>query len=305
MFIRPFSSIERPDGAERSAGVEKSSAEIYIEIHIETKRVVMSQPQNGSASARQHAGQPVIGICARTAPVMLQGAGMTVTLAFQPHVDLLASAGCLPVLLPLLPGVERIIGQFDGLLVPGGPDVDPALYGGTPHARTRGASPLMDAAELALINRALGAGLPILAICRGMQLLNVHCGGTLHQHLPEITGNDSHCPETDAFALGRHRLDLKPGSRIAGILGGDTPEASCHHHQAINRIGLGLTATAWAPDGIIEAVEAVDHPFAVGVQWEVGHTPDERLYRALTEAARRASAEPPAPGEHPDISTDE
>lgn len=245
----------------------------------------MSQTLNGSVSA----GRPVIGICARTAPVTLQGADMTVSLAFQPHVDLLASAGGTPVLLPLLPGAEHIIGQLDGLLIPGGPDVDPALYGDTAHSRTRGGSPVMDTAELALVKGALGAGLPILAICRGMQLLNVHRGGTLHQHLPEITGNDSHCPQTHAFALGRHRLSLKPGSRIAGIFGADTPEASCHHHQAINRIGTGLTATAWAPDGVIEAVEVIDHPFAIGVQWEVGHTADERLYLALTDAARRAS----------------
>lgn len=249
----------------------------------------MNQALNGSVSSRQPAGRPVIGVCARTAPVTLQGADMTVTLAFQPHVDLLASAGCTPVLLPLLPGVEHIIGQLDGLLVPGGPDVDPALYGGTAHPRTRGGSPVIDAAELALVKGALSVGLPILAICRGMQLLNVHCGGTLHQHLPEITGNDGHCPETEAFTLGRHRLDLKPGSRIAEIVGDDTPEASCHHHQAINQIGTGLAATAWAPDGIIEAVEAIDHPFAIGVQWEAGHTADERLYLALAEAARHAS----------------
>jgi putative glutamine amidotransferase len=249
----------------------------------------MSQALNGSVSARQDAGRPVIGICARTAQVTLQGADMTVTLAFQPHVDLLAGAGCTPVLVPLVPGAEHITGRLDGLLVPGGPDVDPALYGGIAHSRTRAVSPAMDAAELALVKEALTAGLPILAICRGMQLLNVHHGGTLHQHLPEITGNDSHCPETDAFGLGRHRLDLKPGSRIAEILGENTPEASCHHHQAIDQIGTGLTATAWAPDGIVEAVEVIDHPFAIGVQWEVGHIPDERLYLALTEAARHAS----------------
>jgi putative glutamine amidotransferase len=249
----------------------------------------MSSALDGSVSARQSAAWPVVGICARTAPVTLQGTGMTVSLTLQSHVDFLASAGCTPVLLPLLPGVEHIIGQLDGLLVPGGPDVDPALYGGTAHPRTRGVSPVMDAAELALVNGALSAGLPVLAICRGMQLLNVHRGGTLHQHLPEITGHDGHCPETEAFTLGRQRLDLKPGSRIAGIFGGGTPEISCHHHQAINQIGTDLTATAWAPDGIIEAVEATDHPFAIGVQWEAGQTEDERLHRALAQAARHAS----------------
>ena len=205
----------------------------------------------GSVSARQSAGRPVIGICARTAPVTLQGIDMTVSLTLQPHVDFLASAGCTPVLLPLLPGVEHLIGQLGGLLVPGGPDVDPALYGGTAHPRTRTGSPVMDAAELALVKGALSAGLPILAICRGMQLLNVHCGGTLHQHLPEITGNDGHCPQTGPFTLGRHRLDLKPGSRIAGILGDGTPETSCHHHQGINQRGTGLTAGMTKAGGVL------------------------------------------------------
>lgn len=249
----------------------------------------MSAASNGSMNTQQPAGRPVIGICARTAPVSLQGVDFAVSLVLQSHVDLLASAGCTPVLLPLLRGVEHIIGQLDGLLLPGGPDVDPALYGATAHPRTRGVSSSMDAAELALVEGAFNAGVPLLAICRGMQLLNVHCGGTLHQHVPEIIGHDGHHPETEVFTLGTQRLDLKPGSRIAGIFSGDTPEISCHHHQAIDQIGKGLVATAWAQDGIIETVEAVDHPFAVGVQWEADQTGDERLYRAFADAAKHSS----------------
>jgi putative glutamine amidotransferase len=229
--------------------------------------------------------EPVVGICARTAPVTLQGAGLTVSLALQAHVDFLAAAGCLPVLLPLRPGVEHLTGQLDGLLVPGGPDVDPARYGAAAHPGTRGVSPPMDAAELALVTAALSIGLPVLAICRGMQLLNVHRGGTLHQHLPEIIGHDGHCPQTQAFGLGRQRLTLAPGSAVAGILGGGTAEIACHHHQAVDQLGAGLTATAWAPDGVVEAVEVTGHPFAIGVQWEAGHTEDDRLHRALAQAA--------------------
>ena len=229
--------------------------------------------------------EPVVGICARTAPVTLQGAGLTVSLALQSHVDFLAAAGCAPVLLPLRPGVERVVGQLDGLLVPGGPDVDPALYGAVAHPSTRGVNPVMDAAELALVRAALDTGLPVLAICRGMQLLNVSCGGTLHQHLPEITGSDGHCPQTQAFTLGRQRLDPAPGSRIAEAMNGGLLEISCHHHQAVDRIGAGLSATAWASDGIVEAIEVTGHPFAIGVQWEAGHTEDDRLHRALAQAA--------------------
>lgn len=198
--------------------------------------VVMYPALDGSVSVRRSVGRPVIGVCARTAPVTLQGADVTVSFVFQPHVDFLASAGCAPVLLPLLPGVGRVVGQLDGLLVPGGPDVDPGLYGGAAHPRTRGANPVVDAAELALVGGALSAGLPVLGGCRGMQLLNVRCGGTLHQHLPEVTGHDGHCPETEAFTLGRHRLSLRPGSRIAGIFGEGAPESSCHHHQGIEAL---------------------------------------------------------------------
>jgi len=229
----------------------------------------------------------VIGICARTAPVELQGGRMSVTLSLRSHVDLLFSAGCTPVLVPPLHGAEHVVDLLDGLLVPGGPDVSPRLYGAPAHPRTRAADPAMDAAELALVEAALAAGLPFLGICRGMQLLNVQRGGTLHQHLPEVIGGDGHRPRAESYTLGRHRLDLVPGSLIAGILG-DAAESSCHHHQAVDRVGAGLAVTARSADGVIEAVEAVDHPFAVGVQWEAGQTPDERLHRALAEAAGRA-----------------
>jgi putative glutamine amidotransferase len=239
------------------------------------------------------AERPVIGICARTAPVLMQGSNLVVSLTLQAHVDYLASAGCAPVLIPLLPGAEQLVSQLDGLLVPGGPDVDPALYGGAAHPSIRGANPVTDAIELGLIEAALTAGLPLLAICRGLQLLNVRSGGTLHQHLPEIIGDDSHCPQTAAYTLGQHELDLQPDSLIAGILGGGT-DSACHHHQAIDQLGAGLAATAWAPDAVIEAVEVTGHPFAIGVQWEAGQTDDPRLHQALAEAAANLMNAAPA-----------
>jgi putative glutamine amidotransferase len=254
----------------------------------------MNSASNGSAPVR-----PVIGVCARTAPVTLHGGTLAVSLTLQTHVDLLAAAGAVPVLLPLLPGVENALGRLDGLLLPGGPDVDPARYGAAPHPRTRGVSPAMDAAELALIDGALDAGVPLLASCRGMQLLNVRCGGTLHQHLPELVGHDGHQPEAEVFTLGRQRVDLAAGSRIAGIFPDGAPEVPCHHHQAVDRVGDGLVATAWAEDGVVETIEAVDHPFAVGVQWEVDQDGDERPYRALVAAARRSSPRTVSPASSP------
>ncbi|WP_435135042.1 gamma-glutamyl-gamma-aminobutyrate hydrolase family protein [Actinacidiphila sp. bgisy144] len=240
--------------------------------------------------------RPVVGIAARTAPVTLQGSALTVSLALQSHVDFLAAAGCLPVVLPLGHGAQELAGTLDGLLVPGGPDVDPALYGQPPHPSTRAVRPDLDRAELALIGAALAADLPLLAVCRGMQLLNVQRGGTLHQHLPETTGDDSHRPATAGFTFGRHALELRPGSRVAGILGDGGAESFCHHHQAVDTVGTGLTATAWAPDGTVEAVEADGRPFAVGVQWEAGQTADDRFHRALAgAAAARAGRRHPQP----------
>ncbi|MER5470056.1 gamma-glutamyl-gamma-aminobutyrate hydrolase family protein [Streptomyces sp. NPDC002685] len=229
--------------------------------------------------------RPVIGICARTAPVTLQGSELTVSLALQSHVAFLSQAGCTPLLLPLLPGAQDLVGRLDGLLVPGGPDLDPVLYGQDAHPATRAMTPDADRTELALLRAALDARLPVLAICRGMQLLNVAHGGTLHQHLSDITGHDGHRPPAAAFTLGRHPLKLRPGSGIAGVLDEAEPQTACHHHQGVDRLGAGLTATGWAGDGTVEAVEVTGHPFAVGVQWECGQTPDRRLHQALARAA--------------------
>lgn len=247
----------------------------------------MKSAQSARPAGGGPARPPVIGITARTVPVTIQGAQMVVSLSLQSHVDFLAAAGCIPVVIPLRPGNEEILGSLQGLLVPGGPDIDPELYGQHRHPTTHGGSPGMDRAELALIGAALAGGLPLLAICRGMQLLNVQCGGTLHQHLPEVTGSDGHRPQGDTFEFGRHALDVHEGSHIARIFGDDTPKTACHHHQAVDQVGTGLTVTARAPDGVVEVVEAAGHPFAVGVQWEAGQTEDDRLHRALADAARR------------------
>ncbi|MCG7529330.1 gamma-glutamyl-gamma-aminobutyrate hydrolase family protein [Streptomyces sp. OfavH-34-F] len=232
-------------------------------------------------------GRPVIGIVARTAPVTFQGSDMVVGFALQAHLAYLAAAGCTPLLLPLLPGVETLADRIDGLLIPGGPDIDPALYGQEPHPGTRAMTPDADRVELGLIRAVLDADLPVLGICRGMQLLNVLHGGTLHQHLPEVTGHDGHRPDEPSFTLGPHPLRLEPDSRIAGVLDEAAPMTACHHHQAVDRLGDGLVATGRAEDGTVEAIEVKDRSFAVGVQWEAGFTPDQRLHHALVHAAGR------------------
>jgi putative glutamine amidotransferase len=207
------------------------------------------------------------------------------TFTMQAYLDPIVAAGGAPVLLPLLPGFEHDIERLDGLLLPGGRDMAPATYGATAHPKTNPkADPAEDAAELALLERALSAGLPVLGICRGLHLLNVLRGGTLHQHLPEITGTNDHQPERGTY--GTQVLTLQPDSRIAVIFGGETTQVPCHHHQAAGHLGTGLTATAWAPDGTIEAIEATDHPFAIGVQWHADQANDNRPFQALANAAR-------------------
>jgi putative glutamine amidotransferase len=247
----------------------------------------MSVSMNGSGETPS-GGRPVIGICARVAAVTWLNFDVTATLLPRMYTDLLASVGCTPVLLPLTPGIGQVIGRLDGLLLPGGGDVDPARYGAAPHPKTAGVDASTDAAEFALLEAALRTGVPFLGICRGLQVLNVLRGGTLHQYLPDLTGNATHEPRPGEF--GTQQLKLQPGSHLARIFGGGTTEVPCFHHQAIDRLGTGLTATAWAQDGVVEAVEAAGHPFAVGVQWHADKIGDERPFLAFAGAARHAAA---------------
>ncbi|WP_018830100.1 gamma-glutamyl-gamma-aminobutyrate hydrolase family protein [Salinispora tropica] len=258
-----------------------------------------------SSTWNEFEARPVIGICARTAPVTVQGLDMTVSLALQAHVDMLATAGCTPLLVPLLPGAEDLVPRLDGLLLPGGPDLDPELYGQPQHSRTRCGSTAADRVELTLLRAALDAGRPVLAICRGMQVLNVLSGGTLHQHLPEVVDHDGHCPQTATFTLGWNRLNLQPGSLAAAAYGTDVPTVACHHHQGVDRVGAGLSVTARASDGVIEAIEATGHPFVLGVQWEAGQDSDSRLHRALADAAGHTRQRPSTPGESDGIADEQ
>lgn len=203
----------------------------------------------------------------------------------------ISRAGGVPVLLP--PVGERAadaaaaIAALDGLVLTGGPDVDPARYGAVPHEATEEPQPERDAWELALLHAAIAADVPVLGICRGMQLMNVGLGGTLRQHLPETVGHDEHLrvPGTFSGVTADLLTDALPGS----VLGGHVA-VSCHHHQAVDTLGDGLVATGWAPDGTVESMALSDHRFGLAVQWhpEVGEDP--RLFAALVTAAvaRRA-----------------
>ena len=200
------------------------------------------------------------------------------------YAEQVAAAGGIPVLLPPLPGAASAVDRLDGVLLTGGGDVGPGRYGAQPHPATSRVSESRDAAELEVLAAAVAAGKPVLGVCRGMQLLNVARGGTLCQHLDNGAG---HTPSPGTF--GSHPVRVAAGSRLAGILGAngtgvDVPTA---HHQAIDRLGDGLVATAWADDGVIEAVERSDGsaPFLVAVQWHPEAGADPRLMKALVGAA--------------------
>jgi putative glutamine amidotransferase len=233
---------------------------------------------------------PVIGISAYTEDASWGVWELRASLIPQNYVDQVAAAGGIPVLLPHVAGVDAAVGRFDGLIISGGPDVEPARYGAEPGPLTTAVRPERDAAELALFAAALRAGRPVLGICRGMQLMNVALGGTLIQHLPDVVGHEGHSPRPGA--MGEHKVTVQPSSRLAGILGERTFVVPTHHHQAIDRLGAGLTATAWAEDGTIEAVELGDAVelggragFALAVQWHPEAGTDPSLFLALIAAA--------------------
>jgi putative glutamine amidotransferase len=204
------------------------------------------------------------------------------------YVDQVVAAGGIPVLLPPLPAVDDVVSRLDGLIISGGPDVEPAHYGEQPGPNTTVVRPERDAAELALFRRAIAAGLPVLGICRGMQLMNVALGGSLIQHLPDVVGHHGHSPTPGQ--MGTHEVKVAGSGRLVGILGERCVVVPTHHHQGVGELGSGLTATAWADDGTVEAIELEQpegsgHPFTMAVQWHPEAGTDPSLFRALIAAA--------------------
>jgi putative glutamine amidotransferase len=199
------------------------------------------------------------------------------------YADAVAECGGEPVLLPTGAISGAVVGHLDGLVLAGGADVDPARYGQSAGHSTMVVRPERDEAELALLEAALDRDLPLLAVCRGMQLLNVLLGGDLVQHLPDVPTAGAHSGGSGVFA--RREVTTAPGTVLAGLLGPAAP-AACHHHQALNRVADGLTPAAWAEDGVLEAVEAAGQRFCLGVQWHPEAGEDRRLFGALVGAAQ-------------------
>jgi putative glutamine amidotransferase len=211
------------------------------------------------------------------------------------YYELVGSAGGRPLLLPPLRtaptgprfGAAEVIAALDGLVLTGGGDVDPATYGETADPHVGGVNPVRDGSEQALLAAALAVDLPVLAICRGLQVLNIARGGTLHQHLPAVVGHDGHRLAPSVF--GEVKVTMTPDSATAAIFG-SSATVLCSHHQSIDRLGTGLIPTALADDGVIEAVELPGPPFVLGVQWHPEESGDQRPFAALVEAARTYGA---------------
>ena len=199
------------------------------------------------------------------------------------------AAGALALLLPpdgtAQQAPDPLLDRIEGLMLAGGADVDPASYGAQPHPEIGPTWPERDRFEIGLVRRALDRGMPVLGVCRGMQVLNVARGGSLVQHLPDLLGHDDHRHTPGAFT--DHEVRLDPGSLAARAVGAVEITVKSHHHQGIEQLGEGLTATGWSvSDDLVEAVELPDHPFVLGVLWHPEEDERSRVVAALVDAAR-------------------
>lgn len=240
---------------------------------------------------------PVIGFAARS---------HVVDLAFrvpcfantESYAHAIADHGGAPLMIPSVPqtaALDRLYSLLDGLLLTGGPDLDPAAYGQTPHAATGAGDPALEQAEFYLLRRALADRLPILGICRGLQLLNVALGGTLYQDIAAEYASTGIHPGYDPTRYGTcaHRVCLVEGSALHAVVGRGEIEVNSLHHQGLRDVAPGLAVTATAPDGLVEAVEMPDRPFVVAVQWH-----PEGLYRTEATWARLFEAFVATAAEH-------
>ena len=228
--------------------------------------------------------KPVIGITTYLTPARFGAWEEETALIPATYVRAIEAAGGRPLLVPpSTDGIDETLDRLDGLLFSGGSDLDPELYGQQAHPETNEIIPQRDRAEIALLRAALERDMPVLAVCRGSQVLNVALGGDLVQHLPDVVGDEKHKHTPGEFA--DHDVELEPGTRVQGILGDHAPVKS-HHHQGYGKLGTGLRESARADDGTIEALEDPERRFAIGVLWHPEAGEDRKLFEALVDEAR-------------------
>jgi putative glutamine amidotransferase len=207
------------------------------------------------------------------------------------YLRAIEAAGALPLVIPPLDldAIEPLLDRLDGMCLSGGPDLDPDAYGARPHPELGPVEPDLDRFELAVAGQADARQMPILAICRGMQALNVVRGGTLHQHIPDLPGVVPH-RQREPGDVPTHDVRVCEGTRLERALGVSELGVNSFHHQAIERLGEGLEETATAPDGTVEGVEDPARPYVVGVQWHAeamaGRETEARLFASFVAACR-------------------
>ena len=235
--------------------------------------------------------RPVIGICTYLDTVRWGPWEDRAAMVPAGYVGAVQRAGGVALLLPPDPVAiedpDPVLDLLDGLILAGGVDVGPGAYGAPPHPATDECNEDRDAFELALAGRALERDIPVLGICRGMQVMNVAAGGTLHQHLPELVGHDAHRVTPGVFA--DHDVRLEQGSLAARAAGEQIHATKSHHHQGIDALGEGFVVTGWsALDELPEAIERPGRRYALGVQWHPEADETSRLIASLVQEARNA-----------------
>jgi putative glutamine amidotransferase len=230
--------------------------------------------------------RPVIGICAAIERARWGAWDTLVLLSPRNYALAVQREGAIAVMLSPDDAVaddpDQLLDMLDGLILAGGSDVDPATYGAEPHPETRGTNEQRDRFEAAVARAALERDMPVLGICRGMQMLNVACGGTLDQHLEQV-GTHRHTPGV----FGDHEVDLDDGTLAARAAGAGHVAVRSHHHQGVDRIGDGIRVSGRsAGDGVVEAIEIPDRQFALGVLWHPEEDEQSRIIGSLVEEAR-------------------
>jgi putative glutamine amidotransferase len=239
--------------------------------------------------------RPVIGICAALERARWGVWDKSAALTPLSYIEAVQRAGGIALILPpdeyVVAQPGQVLDLLDGLMLAGGADIDPSSYGEAAHPQTIDTVPERDAFEIALTRAAIERDLPVLGICRGMQLINVARGGTLLQHVPELVGHEDHRRVVGSFDGADHDVELEPGT-LAALAAGEVAHATkSHHHQAVDRIGEELLVTGHSTlDGLPEAIELADRRFVLGVQWHPEADPASAVIESFVRASEPADA---------------